>query len=172
MKKLVAILAGVALMTGVASTASAEFVENNMHLVAFEAAEGKPLDETGIEAHADLGGSVNIGIYDTGITLSMLDANSWSEAYVGILGAVSKDSYGDLVAYWTSDTDDYTIVSSGYNSFMNGLDDLIPGSAFNPDGDPTVQNYTAVLSDGPYNKIIPGWRVHRHLRPDSRRKYR
>ena len=146
MKKFVAILAGAALMAGVASTASAAFVEGNMHLVAFEAAEGKPLDTTGIEAHADLGGSYDISNYDTGITLEMLGANTWSEAYVGILGAVETDSYGDLIAAFTSDTANFNIVSSGYNSFMNGLDNLIPSNS-------SAQNYAELLSEGPYNTI-------------------
>jgi hypothetical protein len=150
MKKLLAMIM-VAAVLAFAGNAMAAWEYGNLQLVAFDGGlvdvnGSLTLDPTGIEAHDDLGSSLISGAIDTGITKDMLGVTNWSDAYVGILGAISVDSYGDKVAYFTSDTSDFTLVSSGYSSFMDGLDDLIPA-------DTGVPNYTATLGGGPYNTI-------------------
>lgn len=120
MKKLFAILAAAMLVVGVAGQALAAFELGNFHLVAY-VASGEPVDTVGNEVHFDLGA----GLFDastpidTGITLDTLGATSWDEVVVGIAGGGYTPEFGDDRAYFSSDTDDFTVSTGTYSMFQS-----------------------------------------------------
>jgi hypothetical protein len=75
----------------------------------------------GNEVHFDLGA----GLFDlsspidTGISLDDFGATSWDDIYVGIAGGGYTPSFGSDRAYFSSDTDDFTISTGTYSQFQS-----------------------------------------------------
>jgi hypothetical protein len=121
MKKLFAVLAAVAVFA-FASQAMAAFELGNFHLIAYEEADRNslPVGTVGNEVHFDLGA----GLFDlsspidTGISLDDFGVSSWDQIYVGIAGGGYTPSFGNDRAYFSSDTDDFTVSTGTYSQFQ------------------------------------------------------
>jgi hypothetical protein len=121
MKKFLGVLFAVLLVFGLGGHAMAAFELGNFHLVAYvEADNSAPVSTTGNEVHFDLGaGLFDLSTdIDTGITLADLDAAAWDQVYVGIAGGGYTPSFGDDLAYFSSDTNDFTVSTATYSSFQ------------------------------------------------------
>lgn len=122
MKKILVLFLAIAFLA-TAGPAMAAFELGNFHLVAYVEADNNsiPVGTAGNEVHYDLGtGLFDVtGDIDTGITLAALGATSWDDIYVGIVGGGYTPTFGNDLAYFSSDTDDFTASTSVYSQFQS-----------------------------------------------------
>lgn len=130
MKKILSIVAGVAMVMGVAGQAMAA-TTGNISLAAYEnSGGGLPIDGTGLTATIDLGAVGTVATegysYDTELTASDLGADSWSDVYLAIFGGGLDDEYWEDDVYFTSDADldEISVTKSSFSSYTVSIDNI------------------------------------------------
>lgn len=125
MKRILVLLVAVMMVVGFSGQAMAYFNQGDLVLTLYT---GEPDETEGAVLHFDLGmGEDYATAYsiDTGITAADLDASTWEDVKVAVLGGLTTDMgfavvWGDNPLF-TSDTDSFDVSDNRLTAYQSGI---------------------------------------------------